>query len=183
MNKEALQLLLQRRSVSQLQAPAPDDEALELMFRAAAQVPDHGLLQPYRFVVIRSAEAKHALQALLEQVAQDLARPVLVEKAQHLLQAPILIFAIMSPKTGQPLWKQNITAGCAAHAVQLAAKAQGFDSFWLSGFWVDAEALRSVFLEHEDERIIGIIKVGSAVEALSSSKNIPLTQIRSFWHE
>ena len=50
-----LDFLLSRRSrpAAALTAPAPDAAALEVLLTAAARVPDHGALVPWRFLVLR----------------------------------------------------------------------------------------------------------------------------------
>ena len=48
---QALELLTTRSSMPRLQAPAPNSEQLNVMFRAAARAPDHVQLMPYRFIV------------------------------------------------------------------------------------------------------------------------------------
>jgi nitroreductase len=61
-NPTFLQALDARRSVpsKQLSAPGPDDSTLLRMLTAAARVPDHGKLVPFRFLRI-SGDARHAL--------------------------------------------------------------------------------------------------------------------------
>src|SRR5690606_42110714 len=49
---DALDLLLNRVSVTRLVEPAPSAEQLQLMFRAALRAPDHGQLRPWRFLTI-----------------------------------------------------------------------------------------------------------------------------------
>jgi len=50
-----LDFLLNRRStpVRMMTGPTPDDTTLRLMLTAAARVPDHGKLVPFRFNVLR----------------------------------------------------------------------------------------------------------------------------------
>ena len=52
-NHEALKFLLERRSrpAKTLVAPGPDKANLELLLTAAARTPDHGKLEPWRFIV------------------------------------------------------------------------------------------------------------------------------------
>ena len=54
---EALDFLLTRRSrpAKLLAPPAPDRAELERLLTAAARVPDHGKLEPWRFVVLEGA--------------------------------------------------------------------------------------------------------------------------------
>lgn len=66
---DTLELLTTRRSTKSLTAPAPDELQLETMLQAASQVPDHGNLTPWRFIVINSEKGKTRLhQALLKAV-------------------------------------------------------------------------------------------------------------------
>ncbi|MGR5543123.1 nitroreductase family protein, partial [Vibrio campbellii] len=48
---DALELLLNRRSIAKLSAPAPEGVALENIIQAGLRAPDHGNLQPWRFVI------------------------------------------------------------------------------------------------------------------------------------
>jgi nitroreductase len=48
---DALELLLNRRSASRLAEPAPAGEQLENILRAGLRAPDHGTLQPWRFLL------------------------------------------------------------------------------------------------------------------------------------
>ena len=59
---DTLSLLRTRRSVSPLAmtGPAPTQAELDTMLAAAARVPDHGKLAPWRFVVIEG-EARNRL--------------------------------------------------------------------------------------------------------------------------
>ena len=63
-NPAALDFLLTRRSRpgKTLALPVPDDAVLETLLTAAARTPDHGKLEPWRFIVLE----KPALQRLAE---------------------------------------------------------------------------------------------------------------------
>ncbi len=52
--QEVLDFLLTRRSrpLKLLQGPAPDAETLTLLLSVAARCPDHGKLEPWRFIVL-----------------------------------------------------------------------------------------------------------------------------------
>ena len=56
-NQAALDFLLTRRSrpAKTLCAPVPDREALKVLLTAAARTPDHGKLEPWRFIVLEKA--------------------------------------------------------------------------------------------------------------------------------
>jgi nitroreductase len=66
MSREALELLLTRRSVKpgMLGEPGPSPEQLTTILTAAARVPDHKKLAPWRFVVFEG-EARAAFGGAL----------------------------------------------------------------------------------------------------------------------
>ena len=66
-NAAAMEFLLTRRSrpYRTLTTPAPDREALAPLLTAAARVPDHGKLEPWRFVVLQG-QALQRLAALAQ---------------------------------------------------------------------------------------------------------------------
>ncbi|WP_115718349.1 NAD(P)H nitroreductase [Gallaecimonas mangrovi] len=167
---DALELLLNRTSEPKLEAPAPAGDALETLYQAAFRVPDHGLLQPYRFVVIagegRSRLGQVCLKALLQQNpdADDKAK----DKAAHLFERAPMVMAVISnvkehPKV--PVFEQLVTAGLAAHAMQMAAVAQGFGGIWRTGSYAtDYHVRQALGVEGEDE-ILGFLYLGTPVKS------------------
>lgn len=184
---ETLHLLTTRRSCKQLSAPAPDDAQLELMLQAATQVPDHGRLTPWRFVVVRSAGGLARFAALLaDTVAHFGFGADAAAKAERVGgMAPLVVAVIASPRKGtpesKPEWEQLMSAGCAAYALQLAAKAQGFDNVWITGMWVNSPLLREAFACGEQEKIIGLMMVGTAQQEVSKPKNTDLAVFTEYW--
>ncbi len=57
---DALHALHNRTSVPKLTDPAPSQEALQNIYRAAFRAADHGMLKPWRFLIIR--ETARALE-------------------------------------------------------------------------------------------------------------------------
>ena len=175
---DSLALLTTRRSVRKLTSPGPDAAQLEIMLQAATQVPDHGNLTPYQFTVIAGDEAKRRFrdEVLLAAAGDDEA---LREKAANLINmAPVLIGVctrLQLPNSWNiPQWEQEITAGCATYALQLAAEAQGFSSVWISGAWAKKAALREALGGTAQDKVIGLLLLGTAVEALREPKNTEL---------
>src|SRR5215831_925533 len=126
---EAMELLRTRHSASRLGAPPPSKEAIEAMLEAAARVPDHGRLQPWRLILIEG-DARRSLGDIL---AESLARrdpaagsQVLAREREKALRAPlIIVVATRYDRVAKiPAAEQLIAAGCAAHGLMLAAFAQ-----------------------------------------------------------
>lgn len=180
---DSLTLLTTRRSTKELNRPAPDELQIDSMLQAATQVPDHGDLKPWRFIVINSDEGMQRFRRLLTDAAEALNMgEQTLEKAKRVgHMAPLVIAVIASPKSGKPEWEQQMSAGCAAYAVQLAAKAQGFDSVWLTGLWVNTEHLRAAFDCGDKEKIIALLMIGTADFPPDQPKNHDTEAFVRYW--
>jgi nitroreductase len=163
---DALTLLTTRASQPLLSEPAPDADALATMFAAAARAPDHGRLQPWRFLCVRGAGREQLGELFLRGLLQrdPAASTEKQEKARKApLRAPLLIVTIASPKPHPkvPASEQLLAAGCAAHGLVLAAQALGYGAIWRTGDpCYDPEVTRSLGLAPH-ESIVGFIYVGT----------------------
>ena len=184
---DALDLLTTRRSVRELVEPAPDELELETVFQAATQVPDHGNLTPWRFVVITGSEAKQKFRRALEETVEVMKLGEdAMRKAEKVANfAPMIIAVIAAPNTAaekpKPEWEQLMSAGAAAYAVQLATNALGYDNVWITGLWVNTAALREAFGCGEHDKIIGLLMIGTAQKEASGPKNTDLSELVSRW--
>ncbi len=180
---DTLELLTTRRSTKNLISPAPDELQLDSILQAATQVPDHGDLTPWRFVVIDSDAGKDRFRQILRDTVTTLNfGEESMKKAERVgNMAPMTIAVIFTPKTGKPEWEQQLSAGCAAYAIQLAAKAQGFDSVWITGLWVNSTLLKDAFECGEKDKIIGLIMLGTAECSPDAPKNTDVSLFTTHW--
>jgi len=138
-NPAALDFLMTRRSrpAKTLTAPVPDRAAVETLLTAAARTPDHGKLEPWRFIAL----TKPALQRLASQVpARGVALgidPDKINKAQDQFgNADLAVAVISSPKPSDkiPHVEQVYSAGAVCLALVNAGLAAGWGANWLSGW-------------------------------------------------
>ncbi|MBA1274640.1 NAD(P)H nitroreductase [Stutzerimonas azotifigens] len=163
---QAIDLLLNRVSVARLCEPAPSAEQRELLFRAALRVPDHGQLQPWRFLTVEGQGRERLGQLFVEALErrEPAATPEALQKAARMpMRAPLLIIVVARlrdhPKV--PHSEQLLAAGCAAHAMLLAAHAQGIGAVWRTGdFSYDAHVAAGLGLG-QGEQIIGFLYMGT----------------------
>jgi putative NAD(P)H nitroreductase HI_1542 len=173
---DALQLLTERSSQKKLNEPAPNEQQLNQIFQAALRAPDHGKLQPYRFIVIEK-EKMATFGDLLKSAVHELnLGEERLKKAENLAgRAPMVIGVVakLDPTIKKvPEWEQLLCAGCATYAMQLAANALGFKNVWISGPWLEGSALRNAFRCEAQDKIIGFIMLGSGEEKLEREKKI-----------
>lgn len=168
---DTLELLLTRRSVKAIEMiePGPTDGELDLVLRAAARVPDHGKLGPWRFLRF-TGEARRAFGAVLVDAwraahPEDEEARVELERGRF-LRAPVVVAVISSVLPGHkiPEWEQVLSAGAVCMNMLTAAHASGYVAQWLTE-WVayDAHVARALGLG-PDERVAGFIYIGSPLQ-------------------
>lgn len=163
---DALTALHSRVSVSRLTDPAPDQAALDNMFRAAMRAPDHGLLRPWRFLVLRGP-ARERLGELFMQAALLDEPDMTPEKLDKLrgkpLRAPMIIVGISSPRDHPkiPVWEQQLAAGAAIDNLLIAAHAQDIGAIWRTGPMATHDTVTSGLGLTAQEGILGFIYLGT----------------------
>ena len=150
--------------------PGPDAAQLRTMLEAAIRVPDHGKLNPWRFVMV-GQDQRESLADLLTTAYRaekpDAGRLEIESMAQFANQAPTLIVALSTPVADSkiPLWEQQLSVGAACMNLLTAAHASGFVGGWLTGWPAYSDAVRNAF-GSPGERIAGFIFIGSPGRAL-----------------
>jgi nitroreductase len=136
---EVLEFLLTRRSrpAKALTAPAPDQATLARLLTAAARCPDHGKLEPWRFVVIeRPALERLARKAEAYARAACFDDEKIAKGAGQFARSPLCVAVISNPVEHPkiPQIEQILSAGGVCLGLVNAALAQGFGAAWLTGW-------------------------------------------------
>jgi nitroreductase len=139
-NPAALDFFLTRQSLpaKTFTGPVPTREELAVLLTAAARTPDHGKLEPWRFIVLeRPAMAR--LADLAERRARDLGLDdEKIAKGRGQFDAgQLAVVVVASPKSSEkiPEIEQTLSAGAVCLALLNAVTAAGWGANWLSG-WV-----------------------------------------------
>jgi len=189
MNREALELLLTRRSVlaNNLGPPGPDGEALAVILKAAARVPDHKKLIPWRFIVFAGA-ARTRFGKLLAAIAHlEEAEPMtagrLETEARRFERAPVIVGVVSkaAARPGVPEWEQILSAGAACQNLVLAANASGFASQWITEWYAYSPGVHAALGLGASERMAGFIYIGTPTEAPTERDRPDLGTIVEHW--
>lgn len=167
-----LSLLQTRRSGKprDMVAPGPSPAQLRTIMECAIRVPDHGKLNPWRFVIV-GADQRDWLANLLTSAYRaekpEAGRLEIEAMEQFARQAPALVVALSKPVQPHkiPLWEQELSAGAACMNLITAAHASDFVAGWLTGWPAYSDAVRDAF-GGPDERIAGFIFIGSPARPL-----------------
>jgi nitroreductase len=167
-NQAALDFLLTRRSypAQALAAPVPDRDQLHTILTAASRSPDHGKLEPWRFVVL----GRDALQSVADALPaaghrigipqEKIDKPVMTYSS-----AQLAVVVICSPKPSDkvPKTEQVYAVGGVCLGLVNAALASGFGATWLSGWFShDRDFIRDHFNLTDGETVAGIVHIGTA---------------------
>lgn len=166
-NPSALAFLQTRRSrpAKTLTTPVPGADEVRGLITVAARVPDHGKLEPWRFLVLE----KPALTRLAETVpgkGQELgiASEKIEKTVREYADADLAVVVVASPKPSEkvPEIEQTLSAGAVCLQLVNAALAAGWGANWLSG-WAshdrDWRERNLGLMPHE--WIAGVIHIGT----------------------
>ncbi len=168
-NQPVLDFFLTRRSRPPkiLRAPVPSREELTVLLTAAARSPDHGKLEPWRFVVLEKAALARLAAAVPVRGAELGLEDDRIEKMRaQLADADLAVVIVASPKASDkiPEIEQTLSAGAVCLALLNAALAAGWGASWLTGWAMHDRGFREGHLGlASHEWVAGIIHIGSAV--------------------
>jgi nitroreductase len=165
---DALTLLKTRNSprAQDLGLPAPSDAQLTEMLTIAARVPDHGLMKPWRFIVLSPETRPQLVEKLIAnfRAANPGASEQEAEKQKLRFSGSPVIVAVISrttPNPKVPEMEQLLSAGAACMNLLNAAAATGFGANWLTGWAAFDPRSKEVFGLQDNERIVGFVHIGT----------------------
>lgn len=166
-NPAALEFFLTRRSrpARTLVAPVPTRDELTVLLTAAARVPDHGKLEPWRFVVYEKPALTRlaaAARALAEAKGMDM--DAAAKGIAQFADADLVVAVVKRPLPTDriPEIEQVLSAGAVCLTLLNAAQAAGFGSNWLTGWHVDDEGFRRDAMGLAGgEWVAGLIHIGT----------------------
>ena len=163
-----IDFLLTRNSapIPDLKEPGPGDAEIATMIAAASRVPDHGRLEPWRFILYRGEariEIGKKLAALAEQREGPLPEGRRNQELTRFSRAPLVIGVVSVPKENPkiPQWEMFLSGGMAAMNLMIAANALGYGTNMISNWYSDVAEGRAILGLSPQERVIGFVHIGS----------------------
>lgn len=162
---DAIKAITERVSVTKLTGPGPNEEQLNILYRAAFRAPDHAWMRPWRYLTIKDEGLTRLGEVFSE--AGVLATPDLAEdKIQKLMdmpkRAPVVIVAIanIQPHAKVPAMEQRLAVGAGIQNILTAAYALGLGAVWRSGAMAQSNHVNESLGLATNEEIIGFIYLG-----------------------
>lgn len=179
---DTIQALQERVSIGVLGAPGPSSEDIDTLLTAAVRAPDHGVLRPWRFLVLEGEQLHQLGEVFVEAALQN--NPNLPAEEQEKartrpLRAPCII-VVVSENTLEhkiPVLDQVLAAGAAAQNIIVAAHALGIGAMWRTGAVATHPHVKQQLGFQDKDDIVGFIYLGTPA---GSIKNVPPTNYRDY---
>lgn len=181
--------LLKRRSVSpkRLAEPGPTMAQVAMLVAAAGAAPDHGGLQPWRFILIRN-EARADLAELFAVAAaetQDGPTPEQLERAREKAHNGACLIAVVArlreDMASIPVHEQWVSVGASVQNMLLAAQALGFAGMLVSGQKVTSPSLIAGLGLGAGERLLGFLTLGTATKTPKVRSRPDASRLLTIW--
>ena len=182
---KALDALHTRISFPKLTDPAPNQQVLNNIYKSAFRAADHGVLRPWRFLMIKGASLARLGELFVRAASTD--RPDITE-AEKLklrnkpLRAPLILVTIVSPREHPkvPVCEQELSAAAATQNMLMAAYAQGIGAMWRTGSMAYHPIVMAGLGLASHEKIIAFIYLGSID---SAAKNMIEADLHAYFKE
>lgn len=170
-DEQLINWMKSRRSIGNLNIPAPSHEQIKAAIDCATTAPDHKKLRPWRFI-ITEGNARHQLGRALVTAAEakaardgDTISDKERKKMANLpLRAPVIITVVthMQEHKKVPPFEQLLSAGAAVQNLILALKAQGFSTVWRTGLLCNEQAVKDYFNVDAEDYVTAFVYTGSS---------------------
>ncbi|MBK8211536.1 MAG: nitroreductase family protein [Rhodospirillales bacterium] len=187
--RAALSALILRQSVSpkRMVAPGPGDDEIRAIMAMALTAPDHGHLQPYRFIRIADLARERlgfVFQEIRRRAEPDAEEAVLQREREKALNGPCLLAVVGRIREDHlkvPPSEQYASVGAAVMAVLVAAHLLGYGAIMLSGDRVRDPLLGAALGMSEVEELVGFITIGTIARPPSPKQRPAQNDILSTW--
>jgi nitroreductase len=166
-NPAALAFLANRRSrpAKMFSLPVPSQDQLTEILTVATRVPDHGKLEPWRFVVLQGAAFPRLAQLAADHaqtIGADAEKTAKARGQYDIGLCAIVVISSPKPSDKVPAAEQVLSAGALCMNIVNTAEAAGWGACWLSGWPAhDAVFTANAFGTAPHETVAGIIHIAT----------------------
>lgn len=182
---DAIEAIQQRVSIGVLGEPAPSQEQVETLLAAAVRAPDHGILRPWRFLILTGKQREqlgNIFVSALRKNNPNLSEEEATRAACRPLRAPMLMVAVAEVVEEHkiPVIDQVLATGAAVQNMMVAAHALGIGAMWRTGAMAQNVHVKESLGFAEKDEIVGFIYLGTPA---GSIKRVPTINPQEFIRE
>jgi nitroreductase len=156
-----------RSSAGRLTEPGPTPQHLDRILKAGARAPDHGRLQPWRFIVLEGAMRDTFIHTAAE--AKRVRLPAMTDEQlaaerDKIARSPTIIVVGCAVNRGQskiPEIEQFAAVSAAVQNLFLSAHDLGYGVMWKTGAAAYDPNVKAVVGLRPDDHIVAILHLGT----------------------
>lgn len=158
---DVLEAIHGRRSVGKVKPDAVDKALIEQVLDAAVKAPNHGLTEPWRFIVM-TGDGRRLLGEAYARAAGAVQEAVKEPHMRKAFRAPVVFAVVCSPsdRPGIVRIEEFAAVHAAVQNMLLATHALGLATIWRSGEPMYDPAMKEVFGLAAHEELVGFIYMG-----------------------
>lgn len=150
--------------------PAPSADELAEILTIASRVPDHGKLNPWRFIIYCGDACIQVGEMLADRAAQravenneEFSDSHREKELKRFSRAPLVIGVVCSPRDTHriPEWEQFLSSAASAMQLCNAANALGYGSNWITNWYSDDEEGKRLLGIAPHEKVAGFVHIGT----------------------
>jgi len=166
----AARVIRERRTIKKFkQEPVPEELLTELL-TLASWAPNHGMREPWRFIMFQGEGRRRLVRAMTELAKKP-------KDPSALLAVPVFIAVVIQPNENRHDREEDmLAAGALVQNFQLAAWERGIGVKWTTGLYIDLPEFGECIGVDRQEKIIGILQVGYPAEIPAERARTPLTE-------
>lgn len=178
---DALTALHTRTAAPRLVEPAPEGAELEAILKAGLRAPDHGMLRPWRFLLVKGDARQKLGQLFVDATQPPEEKRKKLEEAP--LRAPLVIVGIANVKEvdGIPAIEQANSVAAALQNMSVAIHALGYGSIWRTGAVAHDPRVKAALGLAATDEIVGFLYVGTPTVKDRPAPELAIADYVSEW--
>lgn len=154
-------VIKERRSIKRFKSdPIPKEVIFELL-NIAAWAPNHGLREPWRFVLFMEEGREKLAEAIIHDPIKGGKKKSPEMIHEMIMTIPIHLLVVMQEDPRQKEWEEDYAAVCAfIQNLQLAAWEKGIGSIWKTNPYIYSPFFREKLGVKSGEKVVGLIHTG-----------------------
>ncbi|WP_438432816.1 nitroreductase family protein [Gorillibacterium sp. sgz500922] len=166
----AARIIRERRTIKKFKQEPVPEELLRELLTLSSWAPNHGMRQPWRFILFQGEGRLRLVQAMTELAKKP------KDPAALLTVPAYLAVAIHRSEHPHDLEEDILAAGALIQNFQLAAWERGIGVKWTTGLYIDDPAFGERIGVNAEEKIIGILQVGYPEQVPEGRPRTPLEE-------
>lgn len=154
-------IIKERRSIKRFKSDVLPKEIILELLNIAAWAPNHGLREPWRFVLFMEEGREKIADAIIHNPIKGGKNKSPEMIYETIMSVPMHLLVIMHEDPRQKEWEEDYAAVCAfIQNFQLAAWEKGIGTIWKTSPFLLSPFFREKFGVKPGEKIVGLIQAG-----------------------